>query len=286
MVPRPSRGALTRRRVLTRRDSNTRARSQGHTRSRSRSRSRTGPADRAGDAARSGDAGRTGRAGRALGAVRRSALRRAAHARGRAHRALSRALTRVADHLLDLLDPKRLLDLTLGSLLLALTAPLLTAVALALALSPRHPGRAFTREPRVGLNGRALRVRSLATRRHRLDLLSRLPHVVRGDLSLVGPAPLAPGDPGAAAPWRQSVRPGLTGLAQLRRHSPWPWDEPALLDQHYVEHHWIGLDLAILLRTPCATGAPHRTHAAAPRIPAQGHLSDTDHGPRGYSAAG
>ncbi|WP_405796444.1 sugar transferase [Streptomyces sp. NBC_01506] len=184
------------------------------------------------------------------------------------------------------LDPKRLFDLTLGSFLLILTAPLLAAVALTLALSARHPGGAFTHARRVGLEGRVFTVHSLATRRHRLDLLSRLPHVVRGQMSLVGPAPLAPGDPRTAAPWRRFVRPGLTGLAQVRRRSPMPWDEPALLDQHYVEHHWIGLDLAILARTPGAALTPYGADAAAPRIPAQGHLRDTDHRPRGYSAAG
>ncbi|MFE5841139.1 sugar transferase [Streptomyces niveus] len=202
-------------------------------------------------------------------------------------RGVKRALDRALDHAFDhLLDPKRLLDLTLGALLLTLTAPLLAAAALALTLSPRHPGGAFTHEPRVGLDGRVFTARSLATRRHRLDLLSRLPHVVRGEMSLVGPAPLAPGDPRAAAPWRQHVRPGLTGLAQVRRRSPWPWDEPVLLDQHYVEHHWIGLDLVILARTPAAATAPYGAGPAAARIPAQGHLSDTDHRPRGYSAAG
>ncbi|MFB6948195.1 sugar transferase [Streptomyces niveus] len=202
-------------------------------------------------------------------------------------RALDRALDRALGFALDhLLDPKRLLDLTLGALLLTLSAPLLAAAALTLTLSPRHVGGAFTREPRVGLDGRVFTARSLATRRHRLDLLSRLPHVVRGEMSLVGPAPLAPGDPRAAAPWRQHVRPGLTGLAQVRRRSPWPWDEPVLLDQHYVEHHWIGLDLVILARTPAAATAPYGAGPGAARIPAQGHLSDTDHRPRGYSAAG
>lgn len=184
------------------------------------------------------------------------------------------------------LDPKRLLDLTLGSLLLVLAAPLLAAVALTLTLRARHPGGAFTHERRVGLEGRVFTVHSLATRRHRLDLLSRLPHVVRGEMSLVGPAPLEPGDPRGAAPWRRAVRPGLTGLAQVRHRSPMPWDEPALLDQHYVEHCWIGLDLVILARTPAAALTRHGADAAVPRIPAQGHLSDGDHRPRGYSAAG
>ncbi|QXE39179.1 sugar transferase [Streptomyces sp. GMY02] len=145
-------------------------------------------------------------------------------------------------------DPKRLLDLTLGSALLVLAAPLLTAAVLVLALSRPADG-VFLRDYRTGLNGRPFILSSLRTRRFRLDLLSRLPHVVRGDLSLVGPAPLKVGSAAGAAPWRQLVRPGLTGLAQVRRHSTLPWDETPLLDQHYVEHHWIGLDLAILAHT-------------------------------------
>ncbi|MER7832686.1 sugar transferase [Streptomyces sp. NPDC095602] len=71
-------------------------------------------------------------------------------------------------------------------------------------------------------------------------------------MSLVGPAPLPPGTPGADAPWRQLVKPGMTGLAQVRRDSALPWDEPLLLDQHYVEHHGMGLDAELLLRTPAA----------------------------------
>ncbi|MYV55740.1 sugar transferase, partial [Streptomyces sp. SID3212] len=149
-----------------------------------------------------------------------------------------------------LADPKRLLDLTLGSVLLVLAAPVLLAAAVTEAVRGRGSGRAFlTADRRTGLHGRPFVLRALRTRRFRLDLVSRLPHVVRGDLSLVGPAPLAHGSPAAAAPWRQLVRPGLTGLAQVRRHSPMPWDETPLLDQHYVAHHWIGLDLLILVRT-------------------------------------
>lgn len=170
-------------------------------------------------------------------------------------------------------EPKRLLDMALGTLLLALAAPLLAAAACSLALR-RPPGGIVVRELKTGLDGHPFTVRSLRTRRWRLDLLSRLPHVVTGEMSLVGPAALAPEDPRAAAPWRQTVRPGLTGPAQLSRHSTLPWDEPELLDQHYVEHHWIGLDLAVLVRTLPALFPP-RT---------QGHLSDADHRLPGYSA--
>ncbi|MFB6943630.1 sugar transferase [Streptomyces sp. NPDC060286] len=209
---------------------------------------------------------------------------------------------------------KRVLDLILGSILLTLAAPLLAAGALALA-AQRPSGGVLTRSPRIGLGGHLFVLRSLRTRRLRLDLLSRLPHVVRGELSLVGPEPLTPdearagtaGPPEAAdsaAPcgptatvtteprgtltvpaardWRQELRPGLTGLAQVRSRSGMPWDEPALLDQHYAEHHWVGLDLAILAR---AVHTP--LHRAVRGLTRRGkaHLSDTDHRRSGYSAA-
>ncbi|OKK02634.1 sugar transferase [Streptomyces sp. CB03234] len=167
--------------------------------------------------------------------------------------------------------PKRILDLVLGSALLALAAPLLLAATVTTALR-RPPGGVFVTETRTGLDGRPFTLRHLPVRRFRLDALSRLPHVVRGEMSLVGPAPLPPGAPAADAPWRRSVKPGLTGLAQIRRSSTLPWDEPLLLDQHYVEHHWIGLDLALLLRT-------------LRRVAGQARLSDADHRLRGYSAA-
>ncbi|MFD5424833.1 sugar transferase [Streptomyces sp. NPDC127084] len=167
---------------------------------------------------------------------------------------------------------KRLLDVVAGTALLLITAPLLAAAAAWSAVPPRRPGGPYTQETRTGLHGQAIVIRSLRSRRLRLDLLSRLPHVVRGELSLVGPAALAPDDPRAAAPWRQSVKPGLTGLAQLARHSAMPWYEAALLDQHYVEHLGVRLDLAILLRTPGAMRGRDRVHP--------GRRRRKRHGPR------
>lgn len=155
----------------------------------------------------------------------------------------------IADRIAPRSSPERLLDLALGTALLIAAAPALAAGALVLAVR-RGPDGVWDRSPRTGLGGRVFTLRSLRTRRLRLDLLSRLPHVVRGDLSLVGPAPLPPGDPRAACPgarqWRQELRPGLTGLAQVRSGSGMPWDDPALLDQHYAEHHGVVLYLAVL----------------------------------------
>ncbi|PVC92988.1 sugar transferase [Streptomyces sp. CS090A] len=195
-------------------------------------------------------------------------------------------LTDRAGHLAARLAPRasaeRVLDLTLGTALLIAAAPAIALGALALALR-RGPGNVWERSPRTGLGGRDFTLRSLRTRRLRLDLLSRLPQVVRGELSLVGPAPLAPGDPRAAWPgarqWRQELRPGLTGLAQVRARSGMPWDDPALLDQHYAEHHGVVLDLAILAE---AVRNPLRTALGKARS-TKAHLSDTDHRSPGYS---
>ncbi|WP_329457051.1 sugar transferase [Streptomyces sp. NBC_01497] len=184
-------------------------------------------------------------------------------------------------------DAKRALDLVLGTLLLALAAPVLMATALALAVHarraparaiPRAPlrapsraplkeGRVFVRADVTGLHGRPFTLRSLATRRLRLDLLSRLPEVVRGRMSLVGPAPLPAGDPRTRAAWRSSVRPGLTGLAQVRRAWRMPWEESSLLDQHYVEHCCLALDLRLLVRTLPALSTPADPPGAGARRP-------------------
>ncbi|MFJ4855752.1 sugar transferase [Streptomyces sp. NPDC088730] len=180
---------------------------------------------------------------------------------------------------------KRTLDLLLGSALLLLAAPALAAAALALA-ARRHPGGVLDRSPRTGPAGRPFVLRSLRTRRLGLDVLSRLPHVVRGELSLVGPEPLAPGDgrgtAAGARDWRRELKPGLTGLAQVRRHSTMPWDEADLLDRHYAEHRGTALDLAILAE---AVHGPLRRAVRGLTRRGQVCLSDTDHRLPNYSAA-
>ncbi|MFG2330044.1 sugar transferase [Streptomyces sp. NPDC048604] len=153
------------------------------------------------------------------------------------------------------IDAKRALDLTVALVLLALASPALLAVATALtlgALGPLEPpGAVLRRELRAGLGGRPY---ELLTFRRGGRLLARLPrllHVVRGEMSLVGPVPLAPDDEECRGDGarRHSVRPGLTGLWQVSGDPDLPWQERPLLDLHYVDHHWLGMDLAILGRT-------------------------------------
>ncbi len=158
---------------------------------------------------------------------------------------------------------KRIFDLAVTSALLPLAAPLLLLTALAAAVT--SPGPLFTGTTRAGLHGRPFRMVTVRTdprtpvgrllRRTRLDVLPRLIHVLRGEMSLVGPCALPPGHPSATRA-RLVVRPGITGLWQVGGRSELPWKEMDVLDTHYIEQHWLGLDLAILARTvPAALAA-------------------------------
>ncbi|MFF7180035.1 sugar transferase [Streptomyces sp. NPDC008121] len=160
---------------------------------------------------------------------------------------------------------KRALDLMGGLTLLLLLSPLFALVALSLAA--RAGGGAAARPDGEGAQGAdgtgLLRRRTMAGRDGRtfriltfrtpgpLAALPLLLHVVRGEMSLVGPCPLVPAHRECAGETRRrlSVRPGLTGLWQISDRSDLPWEERELLDLHYVDHHWLGMDLAILART-------------------------------------
>jgi lipopolysaccharide/colanic/teichoic acid biosynthesis glycosyltransferase len=162
---------------------------------------------------------------------------------------------------------KRTLDLIGGALLLLLFSPVLATAFVA--VSATSPGSALLRQPRAGLGGKpflALKLRKdvrfpplgRLLRRLHLDALLQLVHVVRGEMSLVGPRPLPVEDSGypGLARGRLEVRPGITGLWQVNRHSEFPWDEMALLDLEYVDTHCLAVDLGILARTfPAALNA-------------------------------
>ncbi|GAA3373532.1 hypothetical protein GCM10020367_33820 [Streptomyces sannanensis] len=180
------------------------------------------------------------------------------------------------------ITPKRVLDLVGSLILLLLTAPLLLGIALT-------PAGTLVRQTRAGLGGRPFRMLKFRTRlRFSLDELPQLVNVLRGEMSLVGPRPLPPDAPEqTAAPARLLMRPGITGLWQVSGRSELPWEEMAVLDLHYVEQCWLGLDLAILARTvPAIARARDRgRHEARREGCHEGCLSDADHRPRSYSAA-
>jgi lipopolysaccharide/colanic/teichoic acid biosynthesis glycosyltransferase len=85
-----------------------------------------------------------------------------------------------------------------------------------------------------------------------LDELPALCNVIRGDMSLVGPRPLPVRYLGRYRPdqaRRHDVRPGITGLAQVRGRNSLSWEAKFALDLEYVTNRSATLDLRILAQT-------------------------------------
>jgi lipopolysaccharide/colanic/teichoic acid biosynthesis glycosyltransferase len=173
---------------------------------------------------------------------------------------------------------KRLLDIVLAGVALLVLSPLLLATALAVAMDSGFP--VLFRQARIGRGGAAfgmLKFRSMVRnasaigpfntaaddpritrvgrfiRRTSLDELPQLLNVLAGDMSLVGPRPDVPVQRSLYedADWalRCSVRPGITGLAQVVLRSEGTEDQRRELDLRYVREHGVWLDLKILART-------------------------------------
>ena len=170
---------------------------------------------------------------------------------------------------------KRPLDLVAGSALLILSSPLHGLCAAAVALLDGRP--VYYAQERTGRDGVAFRLPKFRTmavgtdsasggyptedmvtrsgrflRRWSLDELPQLISIVRGDMSLVGPRPALP-DQTARYTERQrlrlAVRPGLTGLAQVRFRNEAPWSVRIESDIEYVQRLAFPLDVRILLAT-------------------------------------
>ncbi len=172
--------------------------------------------------------------------------------------------------------------------LLAVAAPVLVAMILAVRLDSRGP--AFFTQTRVGRHGRHFKVYKMRTmvvdaeviksklsednefdsvlfkmkrdpritrvgqflRKSSLDELPQLLNVIKGDMSLVGPRPFLPDEVSrmdADTLRRHAVQPGITGLWQVSGRSDLAWDESAALDTYYADNWSLAGDLAIGLRT-------------------------------------
>ncbi|WP_367823457.1 sugar transferase [Streptomyces sp. LMG1-1-1.1] len=143
---------------------------------------------------------------------------------------------------------KRSFDVAGGILLLLALSPLIAGTAVSVTLS--GSGAVLRRRTVAGLHGRPFTMLTFRTKSP-LAALPLLLHVITGRMSLVGPCPLTPAHRECAGDGRRrlSVRPGLTGPWQISGRSELPWEERELLDLHYVDHHWLGMDLTILART-------------------------------------
>lgn len=89
-------------------------------------------------------------------------------------------------------------------------------------------------------------------RKTSIDELPQLINVLKGDMALIGPRPLLP----EYLPYytererlRHTVRPGISGWAQVNGRNNLTWDQKLELDAYYVEHLSFLMDLRVLLTT-------------------------------------
>ena len=189
---------------------------------------------------------------------------------------------------------KRIQDLVIGLVALAVFAPVMAAIAVAIKLD--SPGPVFFRQRRHGFNNEEILVwkfRSMretndgtvvrqvrfdddritrvgrVIRRTSLDELPQLINVLKGEMSLVGPRPHAVGMKTgetqsaklvAEYAHRHRMKPGMTGWAAIKG-SRGPVDTPELvkrrvaLDIEYIERQSLMFDLVIMAQTiPCLLG--------------------------------
>lgn len=191
---------------------------------------------------------------------------------------------------------KRLLDIAVAATGLALLAPVLAILALAVRLKLGRP--ILFRQRRPGLHGGPFEMYKLRTMLDRqdaqgrplpdeerltpfgrflrstsLDELPELLNVLRGEMSLVGPRPLlmeylARYTPEQAR--RHEVKPGITGWAQINGRNAIGWEERFALDVWYVDHWSLALDLKILFQTAGKVlrrdGISAESHATMPKF--------------------
>ena len=183
---------------------------------------------------------------------------------------------------------KRVVDFAVSVAALAILAPLLITIALAIRLD--SPGSVTFRQRRVGRGGVSFEMYKFRTMRadaeallpalqHRnqggdyliripndprvtrvgrwlrgigLDELPQLINVLKGEMSLIGPRPQSPNEVALYDHHqrrRLEVLPGITGLWQVTSRGDPSFDEWVRLDLEYIDHWSFLLDVRIALRT-------------------------------------
>lgn len=85
-----------------------------------------------------------------------------------------------------------------------------------------------------------------------IDELPQLWNVFKGDMSLVGPRPHQPREVEKYETWQKrtlSIKPGISGLAQISGRSDLSFADEARLDIYYIENWSLWLDIEILFKT-------------------------------------
>ena len=170
---------------------------------------------------------------------------------------------------------KRTMDVVGAAIALTLLLPFMAGAALAVLISMGRP--ILFRQQRPGLNGRTFNMVKFRTmsnardsngrllsdgerltrtgrflRATSLDELPELWNVLVGDMSLVGPRPLLMAYLDrytSEQARRHEVKPGVTGLAQVKGRNAISWDEKFCLDVWYVDKRTLWLDIRIIFAT-------------------------------------
>ena len=171
---------------------------------------------------------------------------------------------------------KRVLDFVFALLLLILLSPLLLVVTIWLHFVYKGAGAFFTQD-RPGKDGKIFKLykfKSMTDERDAdgnllpdaeritragrfvrstsIDELPQLWNVLKGDMSFIGPRPLLVQYLPLYNSFqhrRHEVRPGITGLAQVKGRNSLSWDEKFRLDVAYVDEVSFALDLRIFFGT-------------------------------------
>lgn len=101
-------------------------------------------------------------------------------------------------------------------------------------------------DPRITPFGMILRKTSI-------DELPQLWNVLKGDMSMVGPRPHEPQEVAKYTPYQKkllTIKPGMSGMAQISGRSDLRFSEEAQLDIFYIENWSLMLDMRIIVKTP------------------------------------
>ena len=170
---------------------------------------------------------------------------------------------------------KRIFDIVLSGLALIILSPVIAIVALLVRVKLGSP--VIFKQDRPGLNEKIFKMykfRSMTDERDEngellpdedrlpsfgkklrstsLDELPELVNIFKGDMSIVGPRPRSV----VYLPYyteeeriRHTVRPGLTGLAQINGRNAISWEEKFRYDIEYVKNISLGLDISVFFGT-------------------------------------
>lgn len=171
---------------------------------------------------------------------------------------------------------KRIIDLSVALVLLAVLSPLMALSAILIVAG--HDGPVLFKQKRPGKNGKIFTVykfRTMSTkvydesgrelsdfermtkvgrllRKTSVDELPQLLNIIRGDMSFIGPRPLLTEYLELYSPEqmrRHDVLPGISGWAQVNGRNTLTWDEKFAYDIYYVDHYSFLMDMKIFIKT-------------------------------------